>query len=245
MLYFLLTGRPPFVGRDTDEVWDRARRGVFDRDVLGKPGVPGRLARVALRAMTLDPEDRYPTAVALATDLEAFLRRPRRVAAQSGVLLLAATAVGVWSLWPQPGRETDRLVPQARAPSSPTLEPVPLKVETFQVELHRRSTKSILGLVGLSAFAGRFEDDQVRVRARLSAPGFCYVLTLRTGRPAALGRGQLPDRSETRLRPDRRGGVAGVRPVGLAEGAASAGRMAARDGTAAVEADRVGGRLAV
>jgi hypothetical protein len=166
VLYFLLTGHAPFVGRDTAEVWDRARRGDFDRAALGKPGVPRRLARVTLRAMALDPEARYPSAEALAADLGAFLRRPRLVAAQAGVLLLAATAAGAWALRPRPAGDAGRAAP------------VPLKVESFQGELHRRPTKTNLGSVGVSAFAGRFQDDDVRVRARLSVPGYCYLISL-------------------------------------------------------------------
>jgi predicted Ser/Thr protein kinase len=183
VLYFLLTGHSPFVGRDTAEVWDRARRGDFDRAALGQPGVPRRLARVALRAMALDPEARYPTAEALAADLGAFLRRPRLVAAQAGVLLLAATAAGAWALRPRPAGDTGRTAPQVPTAPAPTPEPAPLRVESFQVELHRQDPAAYLGLVGVNAFAGRFDPerlktDAVRVRARLSAPGYCYLVAL-------------------------------------------------------------------
>ena len=166
VLYFLLTGRPPFPGRTPTESWSLASRCDFDRAALRAPKIPGRLARAVLHAMAPDPADRHPSAEALAGELESFLRRPARVAAQAGVLLLAATAAAVWSLWPRPV-----LMPVAAAA-------VPLRVESFRVELHRRDPAGPLGAIGETAFAGQFRNDDVRVKARLSAPGYSYLIAL-------------------------------------------------------------------
>jgi len=75
-LYDLLTGRPPQTG-DVVEILDRVRRGVFvpPRDIC--PSVPKPLEAICLKAMSLDPAGRYPTADALAADLERWLADER------------------------------------------------------------------------------------------------------------------------------------------------------------------------
>src|SRR5262249_24683813 len=119
VLYSLLTGRPPFAAADRRAALERAARCDFDRPALRAPGIPRRLARVVLRAMAADPAARHPTAEALADDLEAFLRRPRRVAVPAGAVLLAAIAAGARSLRPRPARDADRAPPPVPAAPSP------------------------------------------------------------------------------------------------------------------------------
>jgi serine/threonine protein kinase len=65
VLYYLLTGKPPFMGQTHQECWDRTRRGDFDRRALEAPAIPGDLRRVCLQAMAEAPADRYPSAEAL------------------------------------------------------------------------------------------------------------------------------------------------------------------------------------
>jgi tetratricopeptide (TPR) repeat protein/tRNA A-37 threonylcarbamoyl transferase component Bud32 len=73
MLYALLTGRAPFEGASAAEVLERVRKGqlVPPRQVCRE--VPQALEAVCLKAMALRPEDRYPSAGALAEDVERFL----------------------------------------------------------------------------------------------------------------------------------------------------------------------------
>src|SRR5262249_52454288 len=107
VLYFLLTGRAPIEGGTRDEQWRRAIRCDFDPAALRPRGAPHRLGRIVRRAMPAEPGARYASAAALADALDAFLRRPRRLALQAGALLLVAMAVGIWSLRSRPGLESD------------------------------------------------------------------------------------------------------------------------------------------
>lgn len=74
----LVTGRAPW--RGTDDLWELAASGlppsVPDRMANGR-WIPPRLRRVILRALAVDPRDRYATAAELADELDAYLaRRP-------------------------------------------------------------------------------------------------------------------------------------------------------------------------
>jgi hypothetical protein len=91
------------------------------------------------------------------------------------VLALAAAvalfATGPWRPAPGPGNpETP-----ARAAAAPL--PAALRVEGFEVELHRRATRQNLGRVRRDIRAGRFDDDVV-VRATLNAPGYAFLIAL-------------------------------------------------------------------
>ncbi len=72
-LYEMLTGRPPFLGANPFEVWTavvgeepRAPRAI-------NPGVPPDLETICMKALAKDPSHRYPTARAMADDLDRFL----------------------------------------------------------------------------------------------------------------------------------------------------------------------------
>ena len=78
VLYFLLTGQPPFPGETQDEIWDRARRCDFEAGALRAAKVPRRLERICLKAMAAEPADRYATAEALAEGARvAYVNRPK------------------------------------------------------------------------------------------------------------------------------------------------------------------------
>ena len=72
-LFEILTGQPPYVGRSTLDVLKLARecRHPRPRDVW--PGAPKPLEAICLKAMSRQPEDRYPSATALADDVERWL----------------------------------------------------------------------------------------------------------------------------------------------------------------------------
>jgi predicted Ser/Thr protein kinase len=181
VLYFLLTGQAPFSGKDQDEIWERARRCKFEAGALRAAKVPRRLERICLKAMEADPSRRHNSAEALAHDLNALLSRPRRLAILTGLLLLAAVlAVGLTFLptWTQPRTEPHASGGKEGSPSP--LPAVPLRVEALEVEVHRRLPEpaKTLGRIGIDVFEGRYQDDDVRVHARLSAPAYCYVIAL-------------------------------------------------------------------
>jgi predicted Ser/Thr protein kinase len=99
VLYYLLTGRPPFDAPTAAAALGQAGQCEFDRAAIDRPGTPRRLRGICLKAMAADPGDRYARAEDLADDLERFLSRPRRLAraaAVAGAVLLAgAVAAGV------------------------------------------------------------------------------------------------------------------------------------------------------
>jgi serine/threonine-protein kinase len=71
-LYQILTGRPPFEGNLRDVV-GRVKRGDFPRPRSVRRDIPRPLEAICLKAMALAPDDRYPSASALAADIENWL----------------------------------------------------------------------------------------------------------------------------------------------------------------------------
>lgn len=97
VLYFLLTGRPPFAGGSIEETLKLAGNCDFDRSALDKPGIPRRLRAICLKAMSARPDDRYARADEFVADLEQFLRRPKQMARYAGIGLAACLLVGLFA----------------------------------------------------------------------------------------------------------------------------------------------------
>ena len=72
-LYHLLTGHPPLAGKDPEEIRRKVLRGEFVLPRRVDRTVPPALDAVVRMAMALDPRDRYPSATALAEDIEHWL----------------------------------------------------------------------------------------------------------------------------------------------------------------------------
>ena len=72
VLYQALTGRPPFEGGSTHEIFTAINETEVVRPRVHAPDVPMALERIALRCLQRDPVDRYPDMDALAADLETF-----------------------------------------------------------------------------------------------------------------------------------------------------------------------------
>ena len=72
-LYFLLTGRAPFVGENKFEVFAQVERNLPDRPRALRPDVPASLEAVALKCLEKNPADRYSSAAELADELDSFL----------------------------------------------------------------------------------------------------------------------------------------------------------------------------
>ena len=72
-LYELATLRPAFAISDREELVWKIDRGAVPLPRAFAPGLPSGLQEVILRAMSLDPEDRYATATDMAADLLRFL----------------------------------------------------------------------------------------------------------------------------------------------------------------------------
>src|SRR5215212_9613145 len=73
MLYELLTGRPPFAGDTALETLRLARETATPPPRKFKPSVPRDLEVICLKCLAKEPRARYPTAAALAADLERWL----------------------------------------------------------------------------------------------------------------------------------------------------------------------------
>jgi eukaryotic-like serine/threonine-protein kinase len=73
ILYELLTGRPPFRGATKlDTLYQVVHLPPVPVSRL-QPGVPRNLAQICMRCLEKSPEMRYPSATALASDLERFI----------------------------------------------------------------------------------------------------------------------------------------------------------------------------
>jgi serine/threonine-protein kinase len=75
-LYQILTGEPPLTPKIVQAVWARGSPPAVPLPDQVVPGgrVPPELSRIALRATSYDPADRYASVAELKRDLEAFLR---------------------------------------------------------------------------------------------------------------------------------------------------------------------------
>ena len=74
ILYYILTGRPTISGGGTtNEILSKVQQGHFlaARQIVSS--IPRALDAICLKALAVSPEDRYPSALALATDLERWL----------------------------------------------------------------------------------------------------------------------------------------------------------------------------
>jgi WD40 repeat protein/tRNA A-37 threonylcarbamoyl transferase component Bud32 len=71
--YSLLTGKAPFDDPDLGQLLSQVQRGEFPTPRMVNAKIPAPLEAVCLKAMALQPEGRYPSARALADDLEHWL----------------------------------------------------------------------------------------------------------------------------------------------------------------------------
>ncbi len=72
-LYALLTGQAPFSGNDSERLKQQVIRGEFAPPRSLKPEIPRQLEAICLKAMSLQPRDRYASSQELAADVERWL----------------------------------------------------------------------------------------------------------------------------------------------------------------------------
>lgn len=72
-LYYLLTNRAPFTGRDANQVIEQVKRSDFAPPKDCNAFVPPGLDAICVKAMAAQPSDRYATPLAFADDIERWL----------------------------------------------------------------------------------------------------------------------------------------------------------------------------
>ena len=124
MLYELLAGRRPFGGGTPLEMLMQVREYQPEPPSRWRPEIPRDLEAICLKCLEKEPERRYPTAAALADDLERFLAgQAHRSAADwwlgtpASLLLNQEVAGGSGSPWRinAPGRSVRDTWPSSRA----------------------------------------------------------------------------------------------------------------------------------
>jgi TolB-like protein len=93
ILYHLLTGHPPFTGDTPMEVLHRAENQPAPRPRLTNRRIPPDLETICLKCLEKDPKGRYSSALALAEDLEHWLKHEPIRAKRSGFFTHARTWV--------------------------------------------------------------------------------------------------------------------------------------------------------
>ena len=118
VLYQLLTGQPPFAGGTTYETIKLLLDTEPRQPRLLNPRIDRDLSKICLKCLEKDPKCRYPSALALAEDLERWLKHEPILARRTGILtrgrkwvrrnptsallaacLLALAATAGWIVW--------------------------------------------------------------------------------------------------------------------------------------------------
>jgi serine/threonine protein kinase/Flp pilus assembly protein TadD len=118
VLYQLLTGQPPFAGGTTYETIKLLEDTEPRQPRLLNPKIDRDLSTICLKCLEKDPKRRYPSALALAEDLERWLKHEPIVACHTGVFtrgrkwvrrnptsallaasLIALAATAAWIVW--------------------------------------------------------------------------------------------------------------------------------------------------
>jgi serine/threonine protein kinase len=116
ILYYLLTGSPPYPGTNSRVVWELAKTGRIQPVVSRNPATPRTLAVILDKGLAADPAERYQSAAEFGRALHSYLRRPiqRLAIVAAGVALLIISAVLGPRLWqvrdvvpPSPDTRTD------------------------------------------------------------------------------------------------------------------------------------------
>jgi tetratricopeptide (TPR) repeat protein len=170
-LYAVLTGRGPIEGRDTAEILENVRQGNWEPPRQVAPSVSPALDAVCCKALALRPEDRYPSALALAADVERWLadepvgvwreplsarawRRARRyrtlVVGAVVALLVGTVSLGIYSLLlaAANGREraATRVAEQQRDRANQNLKRAREAIDHFHTEVSQSAEMKARGV---------------------------------------------------------------------------------------------------
>lgn len=76
VMYEMMTGRPPYDGESPVAVAIQHINGGAPMPTTLNPNIPAGMEQIIMKAMALDPRDRYTSATELLTDLEEFRKNP-------------------------------------------------------------------------------------------------------------------------------------------------------------------------
>jgi serine/threonine protein kinase len=191
VLYFLLTGQPPYSGETADELWHRARRCDFEAGALGAAKVPRELERVCLKAMSAEPADRYATAEAFQNALKRYLAAPKVRAMIAGVVGVALMAIlGYRFVMPWIFRATPPEPTPTVHDRDPGRNPIPTAMARLKGRIDLLVVKSKDG----KRVRLRLEDqgsvpvkaaDEIRIEARIDRPAYLYLFWISSDGAAA------------------------------------------------------------
>lgn len=127
ILYTLLVGEPPYVGKTIAETFEKVTAGGAPRPSRQIPGIPRGVDDLVLRSIHLDPAKRPESAAAFAAELRAAATARRSAGSPwllSAALGLVALGLGVWAVSAD-GRASELAlrVAQLEAQASATPEP--------------------------------------------------------------------------------------------------------------------------
>jgi serine/threonine protein kinase len=122
ILYYLLTGSPPYPGSNSREVWDQAKIGRIQPIAERKPKTPLPLSRILDKGLAPDPAERYQSAAAFGRALRGYLQRPIRnlaIVAAGVALIVIGVLLVLPRLWLQSRQDRDGTPPLAAARPDP------------------------------------------------------------------------------------------------------------------------------
>jgi serine/threonine protein kinase len=159
------------------------------------PASPPELDGICRKSLAPDPDDRYPTAAALAAALDGFLReqaattglgrapdRARPRFRRAGVLGVAAVALVLLGLvvafaW-RPRPDSPSAADTARPKASASLPVKVLGLDVRHIANVNGRGSLPRGILGQASFTTHV-DDWVTVQARLSQPAYAYLICFR------------------------------------------------------------------
>jgi len=151
VLWELLTGRPMFHGENDAVIISQITAGKYPRPSELKPEIPSQLDSLVMTAVSLHPDDRFPTAAAFADALEAYARDSVGLADQAE---LAALVMGVAGGVIRTRRQHVQDVIAGRRPSVRWGAPTPPAASSSS-----SSRQLVHGAMTLDSHAGPFDGS--------------------------------------------------------------------------------------
>lgn len=166
-LYDIITGRPPFYGSSKSEILRAAQECDYRKPREIDPSIDATLESICCKAMAPEPRDRYPSALALANDLERWLadlpplfvresfgksmgrklrRHSRSLAAASAILLIGS--VGLFATNRIITRDRDRAVKAENAERNSRMAESAAKDQAIEnFKLAQSAANDIYGII--------------------------------------------------------------------------------------------------